>query len=502
MLQVSLEDITIQVQLPTQEEIDKAFSQGEKAVAQLINGLISNIQDLVSLAQKQSEIIQSLHDQLAKNSKNSSKPPSSDGLKKPRTSSLRKPGSKPNGGQKGHKGNTLNQVENPDHTEVHDVDRCVNCHASLKDVAAIDYEKRQVFDLPPIHIEVTEHQAKIKKCPQCNMENKADFPPDVTQPTQYGSSIKSHAAYFNTYHHIPLDRTTEIFEDVFGHRISEATVIQANIGSAEAVRPANEAIKQQLIKSEVVDYDESGLRVEGKLHWLHVASTPELTYYDIHKKRGKEAMDDIDILPEFEGTAVHDHWKSYFQYENCKHSLCNSHHLRELEFVHKQYQQEWAQEMTDLLLEINEEVKQTRPQNDHLDPQKVAEFEEQYDEIVEMGLRANPLPSGEEQSGKKGKVKQSPPKNLLDRLKAYKTETLAFMYDFRVPFDNNQAERDVRMVKVKQKVSGAFRTYEGAKIFCSIRGYISTVRKNGRKIIDAIQEAFAGKPFIPDFSIA
>lgn len=487
------------VQLHSRDDIHKIYIQGEDAVIQLIDSLGGYIQFLHAYILKQAEIIQGLQDQVAKNSTNSSKPPSSDGYKKP--TSLRKPSVKKNGGQEGHEGHTLMPVENPDHIEIYQVNQCSNCHASLENEEVLGYEKRQVFDIPPVRLEVTEHQVEIKDCPFCGERNKADFPPDITQPVQYGIRIKSWAVYFSDYHFIPLERTGEIFGDLFGHRLCEASVLQADTVLAECVRPAHGAVKQQLIESEVVNVDESGLRVEGKLNWLHVASTPSLTYYGVHEKRGQEAMDQIGILPEFKGTAVHDHWTPYFNYEECRHSLCNAHHLRELKFINECYQQEWPKRMTSLLVEIKEkkeEVQQAHPQGDHFDQQKIEEFEKRYDEIIEIGLKANPPPPQEHLPKKRrGRVKQSPPKNLLDRLKKRKQEVLAFMYDFRVPFDNNQGERDVRMVKVKQKVSGTFRTREGARRFCCIRGYISTARKNGRKVIEAIQEAFNGTPFIP-----
>ena len=474
---------------------------GPTEIMDWVTSLLVQLHQQDEIIRRQQENIQTLQDQLAKNSQNSSKPPVSDGLKKaPRTSSLREKSGKKNGGQEGHKGHTLKQVEKPDYTKVHPVTQCSHCHISLEDIAAEQYEKRQVFDIPPVRVEVTEHQAEIKHCPHCGEMTKAEFPVEVTQPVQYGSRIKSQAAYFNNYHVVPLERTTEIFADLYGHAISEAIVLQANATLADRVQPSTEAVKKTLINSDVVNFDETGLRVGGKLHWVHVASTPELTDYTVHDKRGSVAMDAAGILPEFEGTAVHDHWKPYFNYGPASHSLCNAHHLRELKFIDQQYQQPWAAEMKNLLREIKDKVEQSRPQQDHLPPEIIADFEQRYDNLITQGLEANPPPSPDEQKPKKrGRVKQTPPKNLLDRLKNYKQETLAFMYDFRIPFDNNQAERDIRMVKVKQKVSGSFRTKEGADRFAHIRSYISTSRKNAQPVIAAIQSAFAGHPFIPPF---
>ena len=470
----------------------KPYMKREEIVSLDKASLVNLILEFQEILLEQSREIQSLRDQISKNSGNSGKPPSSDGLKKPRTRSLREKGKRLSGGQKGHQGHTLKMVAVPDHVELHEVSTCPYCATNLRDVVNERYEKRQVFDIPPLRMEVREHQAEIKHCPKCHRQIKGIFPKGVEKSVQYGSSIKSQAVYLNNYQLLPVARIVELFGDFYGHSPSEAFIFSANASVEKAIRPSLDAIKTRLIEEKLVQFDESGLRVEGKLNWLHSAGTQHLTYYNVQPRRGKEGMLNMGILPEFRGISVHDHWKPYFTFENCQHALCNAHHLRELRFIHEQYKQDWAQDMAKLLVKIKKRTEDT--ELGELSEKEQSQFEKEYDRLVEQGLEMNPPPSISLPK-KRGRRKQSPPKNLLDRLKKFKKQTLAFMVDLRIPFDNNLAERDVRMIKVKQKISGSFRTRQGADTFCAIRSYISTVRKNNLNVIASIQQALLGKPF-------
>ncbi len=473
----------------------------KETLIELLLNALARIGELEKRVATQTATIQKLRDEIAKNSSNSSKPPSSDGLKKPRTRSLRQKGQRPLGGQPGHKGNTLKMVDEPDDVVLHPVTNCPHCQTDLSDTEPVGFEKRQLFDVPPIRLEVTEHQAEVKQCPGCGQQVKGAFPAYITQPTQYGPRLKAQASYLNNYHFIPLERTEELLTDFYGQSPSEPAVIAANNHLVVQIDPALKSIKQQLVGSDVAHFDESGLRVASKLHWLHVASTSLLTHYHVHRKRGQEGMAAGEVLPLFQGEAVHDHWSPYLKFDNCQHNFCNAHHLRELQFIAEQYQQTWATQMGQLLLDIKVEVDATPDSATCLPAERLVYYEAEYDKLINMGLAANPLPD-DPPPKKRGRRKQPPPKNLLDRLAKHKSGVLAFMYDFRIPFDNNLAERDVRMVKVKQKVSGAFRTHTGADTFCAIRSYISTVRKHGHNVVDAMYDAFIGQPFIPSGKMA
>jgi transposase len=466
---------------------EELLSQARRHPEAVVDQLLTSEQQVKALLEK----VRVLEGRLALDSSNSSKPPASDGLAKTSPRNLRKKTGRKPGGQPGHPGHTLNPVKKPDHQKVHRLDRCPcgQCGGiSLQSQPVLDYERRQVFDLPPLRLEVTEHRAEIKICPISNLTVKAAFPAGVEAPVQYGPNFRGLTLYLFNQQLLPFDRLRQTCLDLFGQPLSLGTVSQTNERAYQALEPVASAIARALIQAPVVNVDESGLRVAGSLHWLHVASTADLTFYGVHDKRGAAAMDALGILPECRHWLVHDHWKPYYQYD-ALHALCNQHLLRELKFLAEEDHQDWAAQLSRFLVGWNDNPV-TRL---GLDEEQFRGAYARYKAIVRQGRRLHPR----RQPGQ-GRTRQGKAANLLDRLEDYDLSVLAFLTDPQVPFTNNQGEQDIRMIKVKQKISGCFRTLPGAQTFARIRGYLSTCRKQGRDLWDACHQLIIGQPFMPN----
>ncbi|HEY9823869.1 MAG TPA: IS66 family transposase [Stenomitos sp.] len=470
------------------EVIRAAYRQGEEAVIALVENLLKVQADAIGKLESRIKV---LEDQASKDSQNSSKPPSGDGFKK-RPQSLRTKSGRKSGGQTGHPGSTLEWVDEPDEIEQQVIEVCQGCGASLVEMPIVEWQCAQVHDVVPIEMRVKEHQVAVKQCACCGKRNQAGFPVGVTNRVQYGSRLRSLMVYLMDYQLLPSERVQELLSEVLGCSLSEGTLYETRQACFELLVEVESSIFEAIQQSEVAHFDETGLRVNGKLMWLHVASTHALTYYFIHPKRGSEAIDAMDILPQFEGTSVHDGWRSYALY-GCVHALCNAHHLRELRFLVERYQQEWAEQMMTLLVTMKASVEQAQAQGQtQLSADEITEFETQYQDLIESGMKLNP--ANPPVANSRGRPKQTPARNLLERLETHQAEVLRFIHDFQVPFDNNQAERDIRMMKLKQKISGGFRSEVGAKIFGRIRGYLSTLKKQGHPLLDALEQLFLGHP--------
>jgi transposase len=457
--------------------------------------------ELIAQMQQQlamfSEQVQTLQAQLKRDSHNSHLPPSSDRFHR-QPKSLRKQSGKKPGGQAGHPGRTLQLSQTPDTVIVHPVECCQSCQQDLSEVESLSMERRQVLDLPPKRVVVIEHQAHQKWCPACQQITTASFPDDVRAPVQYGAAFGAVGVYLVQQQLLPYERACEVMEDLLGSPLSVGTLQGLVERCAEQLEPLERQIKAALSRAEVLHQDETGLYVAGQRHWMHVSATDHVTHYAVHLKRGKAALDAIGILADFQGVSVHDGWHSYWQYA-CQHALCNVHHLRELTFLYEQQQQAWAGEMTELLLDIKAAVAQARAQGrSRLPLLEVADWKARYGALLAQGYQANP-PDPPPETGKKGRRKQSAARNLLDRLSKHQDAVLMFLDTFVVPFDNSLAERDIRMVKVQQKVSGCFRSAGGAQAFCRIRGYLSTLRKQGLAMLAALEQALVGHPVSPAF---
>ena len=439
-----------------------------------------------------------LEDRLALSSRNSSKPPSSDGLRKPAPKSLRQSGQRPSGGQRGHSGSALCQSAQPDQVlSHHSAPLCTHCNAALVQHEVID--QRQVFELPVLRAQVTEHRLMRSTC-TCGAVHVGEYPEGVNAPAQYGPRARAFATYLHQYHLLPLQRTAQVMQDAFGLGMSQASVLAFGQQAALALEPTVEAIGQAVQASPVVHADESGIRVQGSLHWLHCLVTPTLSWLAHHAKRGAQAFEDLGLLAGVRGTLVHDGLVGYKSL-HCTHSLCNAHHLRELEFVHERGNEKiwdsWAKEMMDLLVQANAEVRQ---REGPLESQRQQWYQAQWEQLLQRGENHHPPAQHTgAPTGKRGRLAQSKAFNLLGRLRKYRDDVWRFASEQDVPFTNNLAEQALRMAKVKQKISGGFRTSEGAQTFFTLRSYLATMNKQKQSLFECLVSAFRGAPIQPEW---
>lgn len=427
---------------------------------------------------------------IAKDSHNSSRPPSTDPPWVKRTRSLRRPSGKRPGGQAGHHGETLRLSERPNRVVEHRPRECRGCHAPLASAQVVRHRRQQVWEVVPARLRVTEHRLAVLRCRACGRTTQGNFAGSVRSGVQYGPGVKARVLYFQQYQLLPYQRTAEAMRDLFGCRLSPGTVANIARECAAGLVETELKIKKGLRRSPIIHADETGLRVAKRLGYVHVASTPSLTHYAAASHRGRTAIDEINVLPHYRGTCVHDGLLSYTHYTRCRHALCGVHLLRELTYFEEVSPETkaWAGPLKGLLLEMKGEVERAGGEGaKRLAADRLTELSASYDGLVAQGLSAPPPPDVPEQVNKQGR-------NLLLRLERRKEEVLRFLHDFSVPFDNNQAERDLRMIKLQQKTSGCFRTEDGARRFCRIRGYVSTARKQGSGVLAALEGACRGVP--------
>ena len=450
---------------------------------------IQELLDRVAALEKENEALReenaTLKNRLKKNSKNSSKPPSSDGLSKPpRTKSLRQKSNNKSGGQKGHKGHTLNQTDNPDKVENNKLSNCPDCENDLSTVPVIKSVKRQLFDIPKPDLFITEYQVEVKWCSCCAKRVRSTFPAGINAPAQYGSTIKTWAIYFQHEQLMPEDRLQATFADLWGVPLATATLSRFSQLAYDELSGFDDVVLEKIKEADVKHLDETGFRVGGKTQWLHVASTESLTYYHTSPKRKS-------LLTGLLGVIVDDHWKPYYQIEAVSHALCNAHHLRELNALIEHEKEVWPSSMKKLLLLC---LRYRVKHSDSILPAVILQrLERLYDNIVTTGIDYHECLPPLRKKGKRGRIKRRTGHNLLLRLQKYREDVLRFLHDVHVPFTNNQAERDLRMMKCKQKISGGFRTELGAKIFARIRSFISTARKQGWNVFESIQSVVNGQ---------
>lgn len=447
----------------------------------LIKKLLEENAALKQIIEMLTAKIAELEKRLNKNSKNSSKPPSSDGLSKPpRTTSLRESGKRKSGGQFGHPGETLRQVSNPNEIKTHSLLECPSCQISLSDIDTKHHIKRQVFDIPKIEVYVTEHRAEIKVCPLCRQQHSAVFPSEVRAPVQYGKTIQSMAVYLQHQQLLPEQRLQQTFKDLWNLSIATTTLNTFSELAYDNLETFEKDSLSIIQAAPVKHLDETGFRVCAKTQWLHVASTETHTYYHVSPQRKA-------LLKGLKGTVVHDYWQSYYLLDGVTHGLCNQHHLRELQALIDHEKESWAKQMQRFL---RFSLRYRRAYGEEMIPEeKLNRLIKHYEMILKKALIYHEgLPLLPQKS--RGRIPHRTGHNLALRLQLRSHDVLRFLKNSEVPFTNNQAEQDIRMMKCKQKISGGFRSQKGAHIFARIRGFISTLRKQGFNIFEAIQGTF------------
>jgi len=448
------------------EQAQRRIKELEAQVAQLVP----------KLAQALSRI-EELERQLKLNSTNSSKPPGSEGLKKaPTPQSLREQSGKKSGGQPGHQGHTLKPTDTPDRVERHALTECEKCAANLEQTPVTALRKRQVFEIPEPRIEVTEHQAEVKQCLCCGHQNVAAFPEGVLAPVQYGARVGAIAVYIHHQQLIPEDRVQLFFKDIFALPISTATISALGKRLSARVTPIMQAVFEYLQQTSLKHLDETGFRIGGKLNWLHVISNVLATHYRADSKRGTTPQG-------LSGTVVHDHFKPYYGLDGVIHALCGAHHLRELKALAEIEKEPWAKRMRRLLQMVCHVSKTDAAKRSGATQRRLLRM---YDNIVAEGLAFHEAQPALDTKATRGRKKRRVGHNLVIRLRDFKDDALRSLLQPEVPFTNNQAEQDVRMMKVKQKISGGFRTDPGAQVFANIRGFFSTACKQGQNLFQAI----------------
>lgn len=471
---------------PTREQLIELAKTDPEAIA-----------DLVLMLWDRVEILEAKVAELERNSRSSSKPPSSDKgnfTNPPKPKSLRKKSGRKPGGQKGHSGNTLEQSSAPDHIIEHrfsETARCLKCGGPIAtaDAEKLDHDEcecRQIFELPAITIEITEHRAEKIICPKCDTLNTASFPSGVKAPVQYGPRVQAIALYLGGYQLLPYQRLAETFSELLNCPLSQGTLANFVKRSGQKATLAMEPVREALVQSEIAHADETGCTLNGKRHWLHVFCTSKLSCFQIDAKRGYEAMERMGLLPRYRGRLVHDCLAAYFKFKKCGHSLCNAHLQRELTYVDEEMGQSWAGDMISLLLDAKKLIEQDNPK-ETISKKQRDHIWTRYCEIILEGLEENPEPPPLP-AGKRGRVKRGKPLNLLIRLEDRVEEIMGFFEYGNVPYDNNQAERDLRMMKVREKISGTFRAEAHAKAFCDIRGIISSARKQSCSMLATLAE--------------